>query len=506
MTADESELVGSILYITFKDTTENNVTITNVPKSISIVKQWADADTFGEEGMMQDIYLEVMMKYQEVYSTQWKTENLLEKSYFSLKNVICTPSSLTAELVQINGAPYLHVSGLAKADEPWRVTIRNLPGYDNASFIIREVELAGYLNNLPDGKLELGLNEIGTITNTPTQLKITKQFKQAYFPAGSESELPLNVRNTVVYLQIWREKRDGAGLTLSQERYTTPLLGALEANMDAMILSDGTVKLTVGTDKPTDAATLTLTRLPRYWFDTNTGARGEWYYYVKEVDAEGNEVHSASYPTSGVQPEINPNVKTLTVTNTLTDISARKVWTSLDNQFTLNPANLPDITLTLKQTTAEAAADGDKTIATVTLGWDAEAGKVVTKNLDGWQFGEVVEYTAPEGSKNIWWGYKWYNLPAYDAEGNIYRYYAKEQTPVGSGWQLVTDDPNATNTAPIPANSENRVFQITNTPITYTLPETGGIGTLPFTAGGLLLMAAAALLLGQEIKRRREGC
>lgn len=504
MTADESELVGSILYITFKDTTENNVTITNVPKSISIVKQWADADTFGEEGMMQDIYLEVMMKYQEVYSTQWKTENLLEKSYFSLKNVICTPSSLTAELVQINGAPYLHVSGLAKADEPWRVTIRNLPGYNSASFIIREVELAGYLNNLPDGKLELGFNEIGTITNTPTKLKITKQFKQAYFPAGSESELPLNVRNTVVYLQIWREKRDGAGLP-QHERYT-PLLGALEANMDATILPDGTVKLTVGTNTPTDAATLTLTRLPRYWFDKDTGANGEWYYYVKEVDAEGNEVHSASAPTNGVQPEINLNVKTLTVTNTLTDVSARKVWTSLDNQFTLNPANLPDITLTLKQTTAETAADGDKIIATVTLGWDAEAGKVVAKNLDGWQFGEVVEYTAPEGSKNIWWGYKWYNLPAYDAGGNIYRYYVVEKTPVGSGWQLVTDDTNATNTAPIPANSENRVFQITNTPITYTLPETGGIGTLPFTLGGLLLMAAAALLLGQEIKRRREGC
>ena len=506
MTADESELVGSTLYITFKDTTENNVTITNVPKSISIVKQWADADTFGEEGMMQDIYLEVMMKYQEVYSTQWKTENLLEKSYFSLKDVICTPSSLTAELVQINGAPYLHVSGLAKADEPWRVTIRNLPGYNSASFIIREVELAGYLNNLPDGKLELGFNEIGTITNTPTKLKITKQFQQAYFPVGSESELPLNVRNTVVYLQIWREKRDGAGLTLSQERYTTPMLGALEANMDATILPDGTVKLTVGTNTPTDAATLTLTRLPRYWFDKDTGASGEWYYYVKEVDAEGNEVHSASAPTNGERPEINLNVKTLTVTNTLTDVSARKVWTSLDNQFTLNPANLPDITLTLKQTTAETAADGDKIIANVTLGWDAVAGKVVAKNLDGWQFGEVVEYTAPEGSKNIWWGYKWYNLPAYDAEGNIYRYYAKEQTPVGSGWQLVTDDPNATNTAPIPANSENRVFQITNTPITYTLPETGGIGTLPYTAGGLLLMAAAALLLGQEIKRRREGC
>ena len=504
ISADEGETIGSVFYLTFKDTTENNVTITNVPKSVTIVKQWADADTFGEEGMMQDIYLEVMMKYQEVYSTQWKTENLLEKSYFSLKSVICTPSSLTAELVQINGAPYLHVSGLAKADEPWRVTIRHLPGYASASFIIREVELAGYLNNLTDGKLELGFNEVGTITNTPTKLKITKQFRQAYFPEGSESELPLNVRNTVVYLQIWREKRDDAGLS-QHERYT-PLLGALEANMDATILPDGTVKLTVGTDTPTDSATLTLTRLPRYWFDKDTGASGEWYYYVKEVDAEGNEVHSASDPTNGERPEINLNVKTLTVTNTLTDVSARKVWTSLDNQFTLNPANLPDITLTLKQTTAETAADGDKIIATVTLGWDAEAGKVVAKNLDGWQFGEVVEYTAPEGSKNIWWGYKWYNLPAYDAEGNIYRYYVVEKTPVGSGWQLVTDDTNATNTAPIPANSENRVFQITNTPITYTLPETGGIGTLPFTLGGLLLMAAAALLLGQEIKRRREGC
>ncbi len=504
ISADEGETIGSVFYLTFKDTTENNVTITNVPKSVTIVKQWADADTFGEEGMMQDIYLEVMMKYQEAYSTQWRTENLLEKSYFSLKSVICTPSSLTAELVQINGAPYLHVSGLAKKDEPWRVTIRNLPGYDSASFIIREVELAGYLNNLPDGKLELGFNEIGTITNTPTKLKITKQFRQAYFPEGSESELPLNVRNTVVYLQIWREKRDGAGLS-QHERYT-PVLGALEANMDATILPDGTVKLTVGTNTPTDSATLTLTRLPRYWFDKDTGASGEWYYYVKEVDAEGNEVHSASDPTNGERPEINLNVKTLTVTNTLTDVSARKVWTSLDNQFTLNPANLPDITLTLKQTTAETAADGDKIIATVTLGWDAEAGKVVAKNLDGWQFGEVVEYTAPEGSKNIWWGYKWYNLPAYDVEGNIYRYYVVEKTPVGSGWQLVTDDTNATNTAPIPANSENRVFQITNTPITYTLPETGGIGTLPFTLGGLLLMAAAALLLGQEIKRRREGC
>ena len=491
-------------YLEFKDNV-SNVTLTNIPRSITIEKQWTDANTYGEDGEQRDIYLEIQWKS----AGKSKLLDLFDPDLYNTCTFTCEPATLTAEKVTINGKNYLHVSGVvpktADGAASWRVTISDFyTSTADDTFIIREVESMGYLNNLPDGQTEIRLNSVATITNTPTRLKITKQFKQAYFPVGSESELPLNVRNTVVYLQIWREKRDGAGLP-QHERYT-PLLGALEANMDATILPDGTVKLTVGTNTPTDAATLTLTRLPRYWFDKDTGASGEWYYYVKEVDAEGNEVHSASDPTNGERPEINLNVKTLTVTNTLTDVSARKVWTSLDNQFTLNPANLPDITLTLKQTTAEAAADGDKIIATVTLGWDAEAGKVVAKNLDGWQFGEVVEYTAPEGSKNIWWGYKWYNLPAYDAGGNIYRYYAKEQTPVGSGWQLVTDDPNATNTAPIPANSENRVFQITNTPITYTLPETGGIGTLPYTAGGLLLMAAAALLLGQEIKRRREGC
>ena len=491
-------------YLEFKDNV-SNVTLTNIPRSITIEKQWTDANTYGEDGEQRDIYLEIQWKS----AGKSKLFDLFDPDLYNTCTFTCEPATLTAEKVTINGKNYLHVSGVvpktADGAASWRVTISDFyTSTADDTFIIREVESMGYLNNLPDGQTEIRLNSVATITNTPTQLKITKQFKQAYFPAGSESKLPLNVRNTVVYLQIWREKRDGAGLS-QHERYT-PLLGALEANMDATVLSNGTVKLTVGTNTPTDAATLTLTRLPRYWFDKDTGANGEWYYYVKEVDAEGNEVHSASAPTNGERPEINLNVKTLTVTNTLTDVSARKVWTSLDNQFTLNPANLPDITLTLKQTTAEAAADGDKIIATVTLGWDAEAGKVVTKNLDGWQFGEVVEYTAPEGSKNIWWGYKWYNLPAYDAGGNIYRYYVVEKTPVGSGWQLVTDDQNATNTLPIPANSENRVFQITNTPITYTLPETGGIGTLPFTLGGLLLMAAAALLLGQEIKRRREGC
>lgn len=48
---------------------------------------------------------------------------------------------------------------------------------------------------------------------------------------------------------------------------------------------------------------------------------------------------------------------------------------------------------------------------------------------------------------------------------------------------------------------------ITNTPVVipeYVLPETGGIGQIPYTAGGLLLMAAAAMSLMYNQKKRRK--
>ena len=48
---------------------------------------------------------------------------------------------------------------------------------------------------------------------------------------------------------------------------------------------------------------------------------------------------------------------------------------------------------------------------------------------------------------------------------------------------------------------------ITNTPVEvpqYVLPETGGIGQIPYTAGGLLLMVAAMSLMYNQKKRRKE--
>ena len=45
---------------------------------------------------------------------------------------------------------------------------------------------------------------------------------------------------------------------------------------------------------------------------------------------------------------------------------------------------------------------------------------------------------------------------------------------------------------------------ITNLIGGYELPDTGGAGTILYTAGGLLLMAAAAALLYNHTKRRKE--
>ena len=47
-------------------------------------------------------------------------------------------------------------------------------------------------------------------------------------------------------------------------------------------------------------------------------------------------------------------------------------------------------------------------------------------------------------------------------------------------------------------------LRVPNIPWDHELPQTGGIGSVSYTAGGLLLTAAAILLLYKKKKRRRE--
>ena len=54
------------------------------------------------------------------------------------------------------------------------------------------------------------------------------------------------------------------------------------------------------------------------------------------------------------------------------------------------------------------------------------------------------------------------------------------------------------------ADGETLTVRVYNS-LAYAMPQTGGIGTTPFTLGGLLLVfAAAILLLHHHRKQRRE--
>lgn len=51
---------------------------------------------------------------------------------------------------------------------------------------------------------------------------------------------------------------------------------------------------------------------------------------------------------------------------------------------------------------------------------------------------------------------------------------------------------------------QSAVFVAYNTPVAYELPESGGIGTVPFTVEGILLSVVAGIFLLYRIKRRKE--
>lgn len=89
------------------------------------------------------------------------------------------------------------------------------------------------------------------------------------------------------------------------------------------------------------------------------------------------------------------------------------------------------------------------------------------------------------------WKHTFENLPEKSDDGKTYIYSVMELTEV----------PNFSATY---ETAEDGTLQVINTAEGYTLPETGGTGTELYTAGGLAMMiAAAVLLLCNQIKRRR---
>ena len=142
---------------------------------------------------------------------------------------------------------------------------------------------------------------------------------------------------------------------------------------------------------------------------------------------------------------------------------------------------------------------------TVTKKWRDDDGEVLTQppvnsvtvTLYQWTqdrqkqvYGESVALTGDNH-----WTWSWQNLPKADEEGNPYRY-TVEETSV-SGFEITYSENNS-------QGIQVGEIEITNTRKGYVLPETGGSGTVFFTAAGILLITAAGLGYWYTRYRRRK--
>ena len=101
---------------------------------------------------------------------------------------------------------------------------------------------------------------------------------------------------------------------------------------------------------------------------------------------------------------------------------------------------------------------------------------------------DVIELNAANN-----WSYDWTELPK-RVEGQteqFYYYTVEEDTPSGSSVSYTNNN-----------GIQSGNITVTNKISTYTLPETGGSGTLPFITVGVSLMGFA-LLCGYSMRRRR---
>ena len=107
---------------------------------------------------------------------------------------------------------------------------------------------------------------------------------------------------------------------------------------------------------------------------------------------------------------------------------------------------------------------------------------------------ETSDYKEVTLSKANNWTYSWDNLLTKDEQGNNL-YYTVEEENVPSGYIVSYTGNDGIQSGQISIiNKKDKN--------SYTLPETGGSGTLPFIAGGASLMGFA-LLCGYSIRRRR---
>lgn len=135
----------------------------------------------------------------------------------------------------------------------------------------------------------------------------------------------------------------------------------------------------------------------------------------------------------------------------------------------------------------------------------------------GWAYDDIVTVVASDSTESDYditstrlntvtltaendWSYIWKNedIPATDTSGNPY-YYTIEEVNVPNGYTVTYNNNDGIQTGEIVVTNQKNP-----TEEDYTLPETGGSGTIKYIMGGILLMLASVLLyIKQHIKEGR---
>lgn len=202
-----------------------------------------------------------------------------------------------------------------------------------------------------------------------------------------------------------------------------------------------------------------------------------WYQAV-EVDDTGAEVYAELDPAEPQKLTGTQEPVQLAIINLETSVSVEKKWQLEGVDMTVG---LPEsVTLTLRRYKAPVDRDPSAPLA----------------SFEDTAFQEELTLTPGEDAL---WKISRTGLPAKVMEdGKVYEYlYYFTEDNVPLGWQH--NGAADVNNAGIASGEAT----IVNEMITYTLPNTGGAGTLPYTLGGLALMLLACTLLYNQLLRKR---
>ncbi|MBE5796007.1 MAG: Cna B-type domain-containing protein [Clostridiales bacterium] len=398
----------------------NSFTITNKLTDITVNKTWAPLSDGSTSYARPDVTFELWRTY------AGGTDEMVEAKVMKAPSTVLT----------------------------WDMLPLTVDGTTPYQYYVKELLPAGF-TAANAGSVDVAQGAAGSITNTPTELKVEKEWQTLDGDAITRTE-------GTVYYKIMRQK-----VTVSNG--TETLVGDPEAYTASAIAL---------TAEKNWQATHTL--LPLYWKDDSNNTSGEYRYFVVETDANGNEVH-AQYSNTNVDVS---TLQTITIINTETEITVKKIWSVNGGML---PETLPEITLQLRYTyTQGTLADSDPIVETIKLTADTE-GVTVTSDAEG----------------NVFWTYTWDELVTHDLVEGIakprYYYVVESETPADFR-QSGTD----INNFGITGNTTDNPIQITNELIAYELPETGGIGTTPYTLCGMLLLVGAAVLMYKDLQRKKQ--